>query len=54
MTKPALTATSEVPEDLAERRTYCSEADVMLELFVERCRARGLAVRFGGDPMLTE
>jgi len=51
VTKPALTATSEVPEDLAERRTYCSEADVMLELFVERCRARGLAVRFGGDPM---
>ena len=51
VTKPVLAATAELPADLAERRAYCSEADLMLELFVEQCRKRGVAVRYGGDPM---
>jgi len=49
--KPVLSESDGVPDSLEERRTYCSEADVMMELFVEQCRARGLEVRFGGDPM---
>lgn len=50
VSKPALAADAEVPSELDVRRTYCSEADIMLELFVDRCRARGLEVGFGGDP----
>ena len=49
--KPVLAASDEVPQILAERRRYCCEADIMLELFVRRCSQRGLQVRFGGDPM---
>ena len=32
-------------------REYASEADVFLEIFVSRCRERGLKVSFGGNPM---
>lgn len=49
--KPVLSESDGVPDSLEERRRYCSEADIMLELFVAQCRARGLDVRFGGDPM---
>ena len=34
-----------------ELRRYASEADVYCELFVARCRERGVTVAFGGNPM---
>lgn len=39
------------PEKL---RTYCSEADVFLELFAARCAARGVVVVYGGNPMASD
>ena len=35
-------------------RRYCTEADVFLELFVARCKERGVAVAFGGNPIAGE
>ena len=32
-------------------RTHASEADVFLEIFIARCRERGLLVEFGGNPL---
>lgn len=49
--KPVLAAADDVPQDLAERRRFCCEADVMLELFCRQVERRGMEVRFGGDPM---
>lgn len=51
LSKPVLSSAMEVPSDIEERRSFCSEADVMLELFVARCTERGVDVHFGGDPM---
>lgn len=50
--KAVLAATDDVPQELFERRHFCSEADIMLELFVSRCRQRGVDVQFGGDPLV--
>lgn len=35
-------------------RQYCTEADVFLEIICARCRERGLKLRFGGNPMVTQ
>ena len=51
--KPVLRADAPLPVDLAERRAYCCEADIMLELFVERCKQRGVNVIFGGEPTVS-
>lgn len=32
-------------------RTHCSEAEIFLEIFVSRCKQRGLSLKFGGDPL---
>jgi hypothetical protein len=50
VTKPVLQGVdlTIAPDDL---RQYASEADVFLELFVARCRERGVHVAFGGNPM---
>ena len=50
VTKPVLAHVdlALAPEKLRE---YASEADVFLEIFVSRCRERGLKVSFGGNPM---
>ena len=36
------------PEKL---QTYCTEADVFLEIFVARCKERGVDVEYAGNPM---
>lgn len=49
--KPVLAAADVVPSEASERRCYCSEADIMLELFVDRCQRRGVTVSCAGDPL---
>jgi hypothetical protein len=48
--KPVLAAVDlEMPPE--ELRQYASEADVFLEIFLARCRERGMEARFAGNPM---
>lgn len=54
VSKPVLEASAAVPTSAEERQRFCSEADVMLELFVLRCSRRGLDVHFGGDETSTD
>lgn len=42
--------TVDLEMDAAALRCFCTEADIFLELFVARCRERGLPVSFGGNP----
>jgi len=54
VSKPVLEASATVPTSAEDRQRFCSEADVMLELFVLRCSRRGLEVHFGGDETATD
>ena len=51
LSKPVLAAADVVPSEASKRLRYCSEADIMLELFVDRCKQRGVSARYAGDPM---